>query len=96
LEVGIKDPRVAFLIGIGTPLDKYDFGFLADCRKPLLLVHGENDEFGDVEQLRKLVAEFEKTVPVQLVVIAGAGHFFEAHLDDLKRIITDWTNEHFQ
>ncbi len=96
LEVGIKDPRVAFLIGIGTPLDKYDFGFLADCRKPLLLVHGENDEFGDVGQLRKLVAEFEKTVPVQLVVIAGAGHFFDARLDDLKRIITDWTNEHFQ
>jgi alpha/beta superfamily hydrolase len=96
LEVGIKDPRVAFLIGIGTPLDKYDFGFLADCRKPLLLVHGENDEFGDVGQLRKLVAEFEKTVPVQLVVIAGAGHFFDTHLDDLKRIITDWTNEHFQ
>ena len=95
LEVGIKDPRVAFLIGIGTPLDKYDFTFLAECRKPLLLVHGENDEFGDVEQLRKLVAEFEKSVPVRLVVIPGAGHFFDDHLDDLKRTITDWTNEHF-
>ena len=96
LEVGIKDPRVAFLIGIGTPLDKYDFGFLAECRKPLLLVHGENDEFGDVEQLRKLVAEFEKSVPVRLVVIPGAGHFFDDHLDDLKRTITEWTNEHFE
>ena len=95
LEVGIKDTRVAFLIGIGTPLDKYDFNFLAECRKPLLLVHGENDQFGDVEQLRKLVAEFEKSVPVQLVVISGAGHFFDDHLDELKRTITDWTNEHF-
>jgi alpha/beta superfamily hydrolase len=95
LEVGIKDTRVAFLIGIGTPLDKYDFNFLAECRKPLLLVHGENDEFGDVEQLRKLVAEFEKSVPVRLVVIPGAGHFFDDHLDELKRTITDWTNEHF-
>jgi alpha/beta superfamily hydrolase len=96
LEVGIKEPRVAFLIGIGTPLDKYDFGFLADCRKPLLLVHGENDEFGDVEQLRKLVAEFENNVPVRLVVIPGAGHFFEDHLEDLKRVITEWTNEQFE
>ena len=93
LEVGIKDPRVGFLIGIGTPLDKYDFSFLAACRKPLLLVHGENDEYGNVEQLRKLVAEFEKEVPVQLVVIPGAGHFFDDHLDDLKRAITAWTNE---
>ena len=93
LEVGIKDPRVGFLIGIGTPLDKYDFSFVAECRKPLLLVHGENDEFGDVEQLRKLVAQFEDNVPVRLVVIPGAGHFFDDSLDELKRVITEWTNE---
>jgi alpha/beta superfamily hydrolase len=90
LDVGINDPRVAYLIGIGTPLEKYDFSFLAACRKPLLLVHGEHDEFGDVEKLRKLVADLEKSVPVKLVVIPGAGHFFEDHLDELKQAITDW------
>ena len=93
LEVAIHDPRVSFLIGIGTPLDKYDFSFLAQSRKPLLLVHGEHDEFGDVEQLRALVAELEPSVPVQLVVIPGAGHFFEGHLDELKRAITDWATD---
>lgn len=93
LEVGIQDPRVSFLIGIGTPLEKYDFDFLRACRKPLLLVHGEHDEFGDVDQLRKLVAELESTVPVQLIVISGAGHFFDNHLDDLKRAITDWATQ---
>lgn len=93
LEVAIKDPRVEYLIGIGTPLEKYDFGFLASCRKPLLLVHGEHDEFGDVEELRKLVAELEKSVPVRLVVIPGAGHFFDSQLNELKRVITDWTIE---
>ncbi len=91
LDVGINDPRVAYLIGIGTPLEKYDFSFLAACRKPLLLVHGEHDEFGEVERLRKLVADLEKSVPVELVVVPGAGHFFEDRLDDLKRAITDWT-----
>jgi alpha/beta superfamily hydrolase len=93
LEVGIDDPRVAFLIGIGTPLKNYDFSFLAACRKPLLLVHGEHDEFGDVEQLRKMVAELEQSMPVRLVVIPGAGHFFDNQLDELKRAITDWTTE---
>ena len=93
LEVGIQDPRVAFLIGIGTPLEKYDFSFLAQCRKPLLLVHGERDEFGNVEELRALVAELEPSVPVKLVVIPGAGHFFENHLDELKRAITDWATD---
>jgi alpha/beta superfamily hydrolase len=93
LEVGIADPRVAFLIGIGTPLNMYDFSFLATCRKPLLLVHGERDQYGDVEQMRKTVAELEKSIPVQLVVIPGAGHFFDDSLDQLKRAITEWTNE---
>lgn len=95
LEVGIHDPRVEYLIGIGSPLDKYDFNFLAECRKPLLLVHGERDEYGDVERLRKLVAELEKNTTVRLVVVPGAGHFFDAGLDELKRAITDWTTEQY-
>jgi alpha/beta superfamily hydrolase len=93
LEVGIHDPRVAFLIGIGAPLGKYDFSFLSSCRKPLLLVHGEHDEFGDVDRLRKLVAELETSVPVRLVVVPGAEHFFEGRLDELKRAITEWITE---
>ena len=93
LKVGIEDPRVRYLIGIGTPLKKYDFSFIESCRKPLLLVHGEHDEFGDVERLRKLVAELEQTVPVKLVVIPGAGHFFDDQLDELKREITQWATE---
>jgi alpha/beta superfamily hydrolase len=84
---------VSFLIGIGTPLDKYDFDFLVQCRKPLLLVHGEHDEFGNVERLRELVSEFEEKVPVKLVVIPGAGHFFDQHLDELKRVITNWATD---
>ena len=95
LEVGIQDPRVEFLIGIGTPLEKYDFNFLSRCRKPLLLVHGEHDEYGDVEQLRKLAADLEKNTPVRLVVVPGAGHFFDGGLDELKRAITEWATEHY-
>jgi len=93
LNVGVKDPRVAYLIGIGTPLEMYDFSFLTVCRKPLLLVHGEHDEYGGVERLRELVADLEKSVPVKLVVVPGADHFFEDHLDEVKRAITGWTTE---
>ena len=93
LEVGIHDARVKYLIGIGTPVDKYDFSFLSQCRKPLLLVHGEHDEFGDVERLRKLAADLEKNTTVRLVVIPGAGHFFEGGLDELKHAITEWATD---
>src|SRR5215204_900098 len=95
LEVGIQEPRVSFLIGIGTPLEKYDFSFLAQCRKPLLLVHGEHDEFGDVEHLRKVVTDLEKNTPVRLVVIPGAGHFFDESLDELKHAINEWATQQY-
>jgi uncharacterized protein len=91
LEVGVADDRVVNLISIGTPVDKYDFGFLSSCRKPILFVHGEQDEYGDVNRLRSLVDEIKKNnTRVELHVIHDCGHFFEGHLDELKRVITDW------
>jgi alpha/beta superfamily hydrolase len=59
----------------------------------LLLVHGECDEFGDVERVRQLAAQVADKTEVQLVVVPGAGHFFENHLDDLKRAISEWISE---
>lgn len=90
LEVAISDNRVANLISIGTPVDKYDFSFLEDCRKPILFVHGMEDEFGKVEHLRALVAKLAQHTKVQLSLIEDCGHFFEGRLDELKRVITDW------
>ncbi|HEX8181092.1 MAG TPA: alpha/beta family hydrolase [Pyrinomonadaceae bacterium] len=96
LEVGVRDARVGALIGIGTPVNMpergYDFSFLRACRKPLLLVHGERDEFGDVAHLRALAAELPAEARVQVTVIPGAGHFFDQQLDELVRAIRDWTN----
>jgi len=88
LEVGITDERVVRLISIGTPLDKYYFSFLSACRKPILFVHGEHDEYGAVTRLSELVAKIK--APVELKVIKGAGHFFDDQLDELKRVITEW------
>ena len=90
LEVGINDPRVANLIGIGTPVNKYDFGFLRECRKPLLLVHGERDEFGDVERLQNLAREVPLEAGVEVGIVPGAGHFFDEQLDEMMRVIEEW------
>ena len=90
LEVGIADERVAQLISIGTPVDKYDFNFLERCRKRILFVHGEHDEYGNVERLRELVAKIN--APAELKIIKGAGHFFDDQLEELKRVITEWVS----
>jgi len=90
LEVGISDERVVGLISIGTPLDKYDFSFLEACRKSILFVHGDRDEFGEVAKIKEMVAKLEPHTQVQLSIIEGAGHFFEGHLDELKQVIKEW------
>jgi hypothetical protein len=95
VEVGIADPRVVMLISVGTPVDKYDFDFLARCRKPILFVHGERDEFGDVGQLETLVKHLATKTQAELVVVKGAGHFFEEHLEELQSAIRDWIGKQF-
>jgi len=92
LEVGMADNLVRRMIAIGAPVDKYDFSFLADCRKPILFVHGEHDEYGNVGKLQQLVDRISKHTEVELRVIKGAGHFFDTQLDELKQVITEWVS----
>ncbi|MBC7930286.1 MAG: alpha/beta hydrolase [Rubrivivax sp.] len=97
LEVGTHDARVKFLIGIGTPVSiserDYDFSFLSECRKPLLLVHGERDEFGSVADLRALASRLPSEAQVQIKIIHSAGHFFDDQLEELRRGIAGWAEQ---
>jgi uncharacterized protein len=93
LEVGINDARVRDLISIGTPVDKYDFSFLKACRKPILFVHGDGDEFGAADKVRELAASLPAEAQARIQIIMDADHFFEGRLDEMKQAITEWTNE---
>ena len=97
LEVGMSEDRVRSMISIGTPVDKYDFAFLEACPKPILFVHGDEDEFGAVLRLQDLVDKINEHNPsVGLHIIKGSGHFFEGHLDELKQAITEWAKRQFK
>jgi hypothetical protein len=89
-ETVLDDDRVTNLISIGTPVDKYDFSFLKHCCKPILFVHGDLDEFGAVENLKKIVERVE-AADKQLIVFENCGHFFDEHLNELKTAVRDWT-----
>lgn len=91
MEVGMNDDKVIRLISIGTPVDKYgDYDFLSEVRKPILFVHGDRDEFGSVENLRKLVDEVSKNADAELVVFENCGHFFDEHLHELREALKNW------
>ncbi|MBA2621658.1 MAG: alpha/beta fold hydrolase [Acidobacteria bacterium] len=90
-EVVLDDERVVRIISIGTPVNKYDFSFLKECRKPILFVHGDADEFGALDDLKSLVAQVAENTDTKLVVFENCGHFFDNHLPQLKDAIRDWT-----
>ncbi|HQZ95451.1 MAG TPA: alpha/beta fold hydrolase [Pyrinomonadaceae bacterium] len=94
LEVGYNDDRIARLISIGTPIDKYgDYEFLLQTTKPILFIHGDRDEFGSLERLKKLVDEVSNNADTELVVFENCGHFFDEHLNDLRETIRKWAEE---
>jgi uncharacterized protein len=97
LEVGTYDERARALVGVGTPVSiperEYDFSFIEECRKPLLFVHGDRDEFGSVEDLRALAARAPSEARARVEIIDGAGHFFDDQLEELTRAVRAWAEE---
>ena len=95
MEVGMDDDRVVRLISIGSPVDKYgDYEFLKKVRKPILFIHGDRDEFGGAENVRKLVEEVSKNADAELEVFQDCGHFFDEHLNELRETVKQWVLKH--
>ena len=88
LSVGAADGRVVGLVGLGLPVDReegYDFGFLASADKPVLIVQGENDEFGSGERVAGVVSGLGPHVT--LVRVPAADHYFTDRLDELRAAV---------
>jgi alpha/beta superfamily hydrolase len=88
MQVGADDDRVKRLISIGTPVEKYrDYDFLVDVAKPILFVHGDQDEFCSVASLRSLT---DRIPHAEVVIFQNCGHFFDEHLSELRETIANW------
>src|SRR5260370_33955976 len=81
MRAGCEDSRAEKLIAMGAPGNNPDFSYLGNSAKPKLFVHGSNDQHGDVEKVRQLVASLpgEK----ELVVVDKVYHFFACMLAEL-------------
>ena len=82
--------NVAAVFLIGTPVNKYDFGYLRNCDKPMLFLHGTQDEYGDVAKLEKLVAPLRNA---ESVIVTGADHFFAKQIDAVEETLRTWAEE---
>jgi hypothetical protein len=87
LGVGVQDERVDGLLGLGLPVRNldYDFGFLAETAKPVLVVQGEEDELGSGEDVADVLSDLGSHIT--LVRIPGADHYFTGRLDELREAV---------
>jgi alpha/beta superfamily hydrolase len=88
LSAAADDPRVVALFGLGLPIRMYDYRFLADVAKPILIIQGEEDEFGSGPEIEPLVAGLGSHVT--LARIAGGDHYFEGHIDEMKAVLSQF------
>lgn len=91
LSVGALDERVAALLGLGLPLardERYDFGFLAEVTKPVLVVQGEQDEFGSGEHVARVLGGLGPHI--SLVRVPGSDHYFTDRVDELRGAVRDY------
>jgi hypothetical protein len=91
LRVGCGDARVTELVGLGLAADNSDFAFLKTCSKPTLFVQGAQDQYGSLENVRKLVETLSE--PRRLVVVEDADHFFAGKLEHVEGAVVEWMNE---
>jgi alpha/beta superfamily hydrolase len=88
LRVGVDEPGIAGLFGLGFPLATVgDAAFLERARAPLLIVQGERDAFGS----GAAVAALPLPPTARVLVVPGADHFFGGHepvvFESLQRFI---------
>jgi uncharacterized protein len=89
-RVACEDPDVAGVFLIGTPVNKYDFSYLRHCEKPMLLLHGTQDEYGDANKVEKLVGTMRNA---ESVIVTGADHFFTKQLEAVEETLRSWAEE---
>ena len=85
LRVGASDGHVIALVGMGLPVQKYDFSYLRNCAKPKLFVEGSEDEFGPRAAVEALIATFSP--PKELHWVEGGDHYCTGRLDEVEEVI---------
>ena len=83
-------PEVDAIFLIGVPVNKYDLSYLRHCEKPMLFLHGTQDEHGDAAKVEKLAQTVRNA---ETVIVTGADHFFTKQLEALEETMRGWGEE---
>ena len=91
LRVGCADERVAELVGAGLPVNDSDLLYLAECKKPKLILQSTHDQYGSRERTEALYKKLPE--PKKLAFIDAPDHFFAGKLPQMGEALEKWLNE---
>ncbi|MFX1295761.1 MAG: alpha/beta hydrolase [Promethearchaeota archaeon] len=60
LPITYKNPDIKILIGIACPVGLWNYKYLQDCKKPILLIGGTYDQFSPMDKLKQLYEALPK------------------------------------
>jgi alpha/beta superfamily hydrolase len=86
-NVGLDDPRVTLLLGVGLPVNLFDFSPVRQTDKAKFLIHGTLDEVVPLRDIRKFYAELKE--PKELAIVDGADHLFDGRTTELGEAVED-------
>jgi alpha/beta superfamily hydrolase len=92
MSVGAADSGVSALIGIATPVSRYDFEAVRSSTTAKFFIHGERDEIAPLKNIREFYARAAD--PKELAVIDAADHLFDGKVGDVadavEDLLADW------
>lgn len=93
LRAGCHDPRVTALVGLGVPVQTYDFDFLVENLKPARYIIGTRDEYCPRDRMEDL----ERHLPQSSAVtwVEGADHFFSDCVDVVRNLTGEFLQSQF-
>ena len=95
MQLLMRRPELEGFISISPPADRRDFGFLAPCPVPGLIVQGDNDEVVPHESVEALAnrLQLQRGIQIDYRLVPGADHFFTGHLGQLCAHVNDYLNK---
>ena len=91
-NTALDDERVELLLGLGLPVNLFDFTPVKSSGKAKFLIHGDRDEVIPLRDIRRFYAELAE--PKELVVIEDADHLFDGRTSEVgeavEGLLADW------
>lgn len=92
MQLLMRRPELNGFVAINPPANKYDFGFLAPCPVPGLIVQGDQDEIVQHTSVSKLVDKLQQQrgITIDYRLVSDADHFFTGKLQELSSHIENY------